>query len=79
MYLYTAHLNKKSQVAESHQNKNVFRSGLNSHMSVEVQQADYSTAEVQQPRNFYHLALSVSEGLRKCESPLTGGADVPDP
>ena len=35
MYLYTAHLNKKSQGAESQQNKNVFRSRLNSlrHMS----------------------------------------------
>ena len=35
MYLYTAHINKKSQGAESQQNKNVFRSCLNSlrHMS----------------------------------------------
>ena len=35
MYLYTAHLNKKSQGAESQQSKNVFRSRLNSlrHMS----------------------------------------------
>jgi len=35
VYLYTAHLNKKSQGAESQQNKNVFRSRLNSlrHMS----------------------------------------------
>jgi len=30
LYLYTAHLNKKSQGAESQQNKNVFKSRLNS-------------------------------------------------
>jgi len=42
-------------------------------LAVEVQPADYSTAEVQQPRNFYRLAESVSKGLRKCERPLTGG------
>jgi len=48
-------------------------------LAVEVQQADYSTTEVQQPRNVYRLAVSVSEGLCKCERPLTGGADVPDP
>ena len=33
-------------------------------LAVEVQPADYSTAEVQQPQNFYRLAVSVSEGLR---------------
>jgi len=36
-------------------------------LAVEVQPADYSTAKVQQLRNFYHLAVSVSKGLCKCE------------
>jgi len=30
VYLYTAHLNKKSQGTESQRNKNVFRSRINS-------------------------------------------------
>jgi len=32
---------------------------------------DYSTAEVRQLQNFYRLAVSVSEILRKCERLLT--------
>jgi len=80
VYLCTAHLNKQSQGAESQQDKNVFRSCLNSlrHTSRYWSSTGrLSHSQVRQPQNFYHLA--VAKGLHKCERPLTRGADIPHP
>jgi len=63
------HFSKNSQCAESQQDKNIFSSRLNSlnhSLTVDVQQATYSTDEVRRLWNFYRLAMSVSEELCKC-------------
>jgi len=49
MYLYMAHLNKKSQGAESQQNENVFRSRLNSLRHVSL--SKFSQQIIPQPRS----------------------------
>ena len=46
-------------------------------LAVEVQPADYSTAAVQRPQNFYYLAVRVSEGQCKCGCLMPGVDDQP--
>jgi len=65
----------KSQYAKSQHDKNVLSSCLNS-LSGSRFTVDCSIAAARPPRNSCRPAVSVSEGLGKCQRPLAGGAGV---